>query len=108
MSSLRMSSCSKTLPSWPRGASGRPHNFKARGAVSAKVDLVSINAGIIGRKTWLQDGAGAITAVAGLRWPLPCNYPPPRCGAAPGVCARWQGQGQESPDAIQPPGASGT
>lgn len=91
--------CSNTLPPWPRGASGRPPPFKAGGAVPAKVDWVAINAGIIGRKTWLQGGAGAITAATGLQ-------------LSPGVSARWQspgqGQGQGSLDVIQPPGASST
>lgn len=60
-----------------------PHNFQARSAVSAKVDLVSINKGIIARETWLQDGPYPITAVAGLQQPLPCNYPTARrCSAA--------------------------
>lgn len=59
------------------------HNFQARSAVSAKVDLVSINKGIIAWETWLQDGPYPITAVAGLQQPLPCNYPTTRrCGAA--------------------------
>lgn len=52
-----------------------PRNFQAHSAASAKVDLVSINKGIIARETWLRDGPCPITAVAGLRQLLPCNYP---------------------------------
>lgn len=60
-----------------------PHNFQACSAVSAKVDLVSINKGIIARETWLQDGPYPITAVAGLQQLLPCNYPTERqCSTA--------------------------
>lgn len=57
-----------------------PHNSRLAVAASAKVDLVSINKGIIARekKTWLQDGPCPITAVVGLQQPLPCNYPAAR------------------------------
>lgn len=55
-----------------------PHNFQACNAFSEKVDLVSINKGIMAWETWLQDGPDPIAVVSGLQQPLPCNYPTAR------------------------------
>lgn len=69
------------MPQMPP-CSPAPHNFQAHSAVSAKVDLVSINKGIIARETWLQDGPYPITAVAGLQQPLFPAIIPPLAGVA--------------------------